>query len=342
MVDGASRCGAPALRHHPASDPADPLRRANPPDGHLPGVRRGRRLLEPGVRISLQWLTFDLLQPDGTGNRAIARASASSMLTMVGIVILLVPLIVRTWRDQRRQLMNPEQPRADSRPRARAARGVGLSSRSGSHCRLLPPGLDRGDVRSSCRSTPSRRTSGSSCPGRARCRGGRLVAPRPRARLATARRDLPRRAAVRSVLARVLAFCAGPPLGWSLAGPRRRPCCAGVVVLRHAGAAAGARRRRSNRRRSALLRSRSSASPAGTIVAVWVDHGFTRNFINSMIVTRRRHGLPDGRHARGLRAGADNSSLAFWLLITALDLPRAASFGAGDGYLPAFISSRES
>jgi multiple sugar transport system permease protein len=51
--------------------------------------------------ISLQWLTFDLLTPDNTGNRAIGRASASSMLTMVGIVILLIPLIMRTWRDQR-------------------------------------------------------------------------------------------------------------------------------------------------------------------------------------------------------------------------------------------------
>jgi multiple sugar transport system permease protein len=52
--------------------------------------------------ISLQWLTFELLTPDNTGNRAIGRASASSMLTMVGIVILLVPLIMRTWRDQKR------------------------------------------------------------------------------------------------------------------------------------------------------------------------------------------------------------------------------------------------
>jgi multiple sugar transport system permease protein len=51
--------------------------------------------------ISLQWLTFDLLRPDSSGNRSIARASASSMLTMVGIVILLVPLILRTWREQR-------------------------------------------------------------------------------------------------------------------------------------------------------------------------------------------------------------------------------------------------
>jgi multiple sugar transport system permease protein len=52
--------------------------------------------------ISLQWLTFNFLTPDGSGNRAISRASASSMLTMIGIVILLVPLIWRTWHDHRR------------------------------------------------------------------------------------------------------------------------------------------------------------------------------------------------------------------------------------------------
>ncbi len=51
--------------------------------------------------ISLQWLTFSFLSPDETGNRAITRASASSMLTMIGIVILLVPLLMRTWRDHR-------------------------------------------------------------------------------------------------------------------------------------------------------------------------------------------------------------------------------------------------
>ncbi len=51
--------------------------------------------------VSLQWLTFDLLTPDNTGNRAIGRASASSMLTMVGIVLLLIPLLKRTWRDHR-------------------------------------------------------------------------------------------------------------------------------------------------------------------------------------------------------------------------------------------------
>ncbi len=52
-------------------------------------------------RISLQYLTYSLLNPDQTGNRAITRASASSMLTMIGIVVLLVPVVVRTWRAQR-------------------------------------------------------------------------------------------------------------------------------------------------------------------------------------------------------------------------------------------------
>ncbi len=49
--------------------------------------------------ISLQWLTYDFLQPDDAGNRAFGRASASAMLTMVGIVFLLIPLLRRTWRD---------------------------------------------------------------------------------------------------------------------------------------------------------------------------------------------------------------------------------------------------
>ena len=52
--------------------------------------------------ISLQWLTFDLLTPDASGTRAIGRASASSMLTMAGIVLLLTPLLVRSWRQRGR------------------------------------------------------------------------------------------------------------------------------------------------------------------------------------------------------------------------------------------------
>ncbi len=51
--------------------------------------------------ISLQWLTYDFLEPDDAGNRAISRASASAMLTMIGIVILLIPLLRRTWRDHK-------------------------------------------------------------------------------------------------------------------------------------------------------------------------------------------------------------------------------------------------
>ena len=54
-----------------------------------------------GHRISLQWLTFDLLRPDDSGTRAIARASASSMLTMVGVAVLLVPMLRRVWRENR-------------------------------------------------------------------------------------------------------------------------------------------------------------------------------------------------------------------------------------------------
>ncbi len=51
--------------------------------------------------ISLQWLTYDFMTPDDAGNRAISRASASAMLTMIGIVLLLVLPLRRTWRDHK-------------------------------------------------------------------------------------------------------------------------------------------------------------------------------------------------------------------------------------------------
>ena len=54
-------------------------------------------------RISLQWMTFDLLQPDDSGNRAIARAAASSILTMIGVVFLLIPMLRRVWRERREE-----------------------------------------------------------------------------------------------------------------------------------------------------------------------------------------------------------------------------------------------
>ena len=52
--------------------------------------------------ISLQWLTYDFLVPDETGIRAISRASASAMLTMIGIVLLLILPLRRAWREHRR------------------------------------------------------------------------------------------------------------------------------------------------------------------------------------------------------------------------------------------------
>lgn len=52
-------------------------------------------------RITLQWLTYDFMTPDDAGNRAISRASASAMLTMIGIVIILLPPLRRTWREHR-------------------------------------------------------------------------------------------------------------------------------------------------------------------------------------------------------------------------------------------------
>ena len=51
--------------------------------------------------ISLQWLTYDFMTPDDAGNRAMSRASASAMLTMIGIVVLLILPLRRTWRDHK-------------------------------------------------------------------------------------------------------------------------------------------------------------------------------------------------------------------------------------------------
>lgn len=52
-------------------------------------------------RITLQYLTYDYLTPDDAGNRAVSSASASAMLTMIGVVILLAAPLKRTWRDHR-------------------------------------------------------------------------------------------------------------------------------------------------------------------------------------------------------------------------------------------------
>jgi multiple sugar transport system permease protein len=55
-----------------------------------------------GYRTSLQYLTYEFLVPDESGNRSIGRASASAVLTMIGVVVLLVPLLRTTWKEQRR------------------------------------------------------------------------------------------------------------------------------------------------------------------------------------------------------------------------------------------------
>lgn len=52
-------------------------------------------------RITLQYLTWDYLTPDDAGNRAVSSASASAMLTMVGVVILLAAPLRRTWQEHR-------------------------------------------------------------------------------------------------------------------------------------------------------------------------------------------------------------------------------------------------
>jgi multiple sugar transport system permease protein len=52
-------------------------------------------------RITLQYLTYDYLTPDDAGNRAVSSASASAMLTMIGVVILLAAPLRRTWRDHK-------------------------------------------------------------------------------------------------------------------------------------------------------------------------------------------------------------------------------------------------
>ena len=52
--------------------------------------------------ISLQWLTYNYLTPTDAGTRLISSASATSMMTMIGIIILLMPVLRRTWRDHKR------------------------------------------------------------------------------------------------------------------------------------------------------------------------------------------------------------------------------------------------
>jgi trehalose/maltose transport system permease protein len=76
--------------------------------------------------------------------------------------------------------------------------------------------------------------------------------------------------------------------------------------------------------------------------AVWIDRGFTRNFMNSMIVTS---GVVIVSLTVGTLAGyglaRSGSSFAFWLLVVALIFRALPHSVLVAGYLPYFISSSE-
>ncbi len=76
--------------------------------------------------------------------------------------------------------------------------------------------------------------------------------------------------------------------------------------------------------------------------AVWVDRGFTRNFLNSMVVTA---GVVTISLTIGTLAGyglaRSGSNLAFWLLILALIFRALPHSVLVAGYLPIFVRSAE-
>ena len=76
--------------------------------------------------------------------------------------------------------------------------------------------------------------------------------------------------------------------------------------------------------------------------AVWVEHGFYRNFINSMIIT---FGVVVVSLTIGTLAGYGlaraHSQLAFWLLIISLIFRALPHSVLVTGYLPPFLRSRE-
>ena len=76
--------------------------------------------------------------------------------------------------------------------------------------------------------------------------------------------------------------------------------------------------------------------------AVWIEHEFYRNFLNSMLVTAGvvTISLTVGTLA-GYALARAHSSLAFWLLITALIFRALPHSVLVTGYIPPFINSRE-
>ncbi len=76
--------------------------------------------------------------------------------------------------------------------------------------------------------------------------------------------------------------------------------------------------------------------------AVWVTHGFWRNFLNSLMITAGvvTISLTVGTLA-GYALARANSNLAFWLLIMALVFRALPHSVLVTGYLPPFLNSRE-
>ncbi len=76
--------------------------------------------------------------------------------------------------------------------------------------------------------------------------------------------------------------------------------------------------------------------------AVWVTHGFWRNFLNSLMITAGvvTISLTVGTLA-GYALARANSNLAFWLLIVALVFRALPHSVLVTGYLPPFLNSRE-
>lgn len=76
--------------------------------------------------------------------------------------------------------------------------------------------------------------------------------------------------------------------------------------------------------------------------SVWIDRGFYRNFLNTMLITA---GVTTISLTVGTLAGyglaRSSSNLAFWLLILALVFRALPHSVLVTGYLPPFISSRE-
>ena len=76
--------------------------------------------------------------------------------------------------------------------------------------------------------------------------------------------------------------------------------------------------------------------------AVWVDHHFTDNFLNSMLVTV---GVVTISLSAGTLAGyglaRSRNRVAFWLLIAALIFRALPHSVLAAGYIPAFLNSRE-